>query len=283
MIIFNESDHSYIHVETGNKLHGWTSLIKKFTKPFDEKSQLVCSAYKLLIGQDEYNKVVKSGFGRLFDLNTEEVADFLKSKVDMDISATIDEIKYEWDYSRILGSNFHKKLEDLAYERGYEISPFTENKYKTIYVEKQHSNQSICENLFDLEDGYYPELLVWDNSIGQEKSPVTQIDCCFIETDEDGTRYVDVNDIKTNSKRPTPYNKNRMSAPLQEYYDDTINKYKLQVMFGAKLLSTFGFTPRYVAFTHYTGYDESSAYIFPAKYDKDVMDRLQEEWIKMSN
>jgi len=280
MIIFSEKDHSYTHLETGNKLSGWTSFIKKFTKPFDSENQLVCSAYKILLGAEEYNKIIKSKFGRLYSLDTKDVAEYLSSSLNKDISGIIHEINYEWEYSKILGSKFHKKLEDRAYELGYEISPFDDKKYKTITVEKQYDNQSLCDNLFDLEDGYYPELLVWDNTVGQERSPVTQIDCCFIETDEDGNRYVDINDIKTNGTRPAPFKGSFMLEPLDAYHDDTVNKYKLQVMFGGKLMSTFGFIPRYVAFTHYLNYDENQSKIFPAKYDKEVMDKLQAEWSK---
>jgi hypothetical protein len=280
MIIFSESAHSYLHLETGNKLYGWTSFIKKFTKSFDEENQLICSAYKILLGQEDYNKLVKSEFGRLYSLNTKEVAEYLTSSVEKDVSGIVDEIKYEWEYSKILGSKFHKKLEDRSYELGFEISPFTGKKYNTVVVDKEYDNQSICDNLFDLEDGYYPELLVWDNTVGQGVSPVTQIDCCFIETDTKGNRYVDVNDIKTNSRRPMPFKGEFMMDPLGAYNDDTVNKYKLQVMFGGKLMSTFGFIPRHMAFTHYLEYDDTKSKIYPAKYDSEVMDKLQIEWSK---
>lgn len=278
MIIFSEKDHCYTHIESGKKLNGWTSLIKKYTKPFDESSQLICSAYKLLLGDEEYNRIVKNKFGRLYDLKAKEVSEFLESYLNKDVSSLITELKYEWEYAAILGSKFHKKLEDRAYEDGFFINPFTEEKFFTVKLEKEYDNQSASENLFELEDGYYPELLVWDNTMDQSNTPVTQIDGCFIET-LDGVRYVDLIDFKTNSKRPIDYKGNFMLEPFNQIYDNSVNKYKLQVQFGAKLLETFGFKPRYMAFKHFIDYNEEKGRLFPTIYKGDLMNLFQERWI----
>jgi len=280
MIIFSEKTHDYTHVESGNKLIGWTKLISKFSKSFDRENQLVCSAYKVYLGNDDYNSLVKGEFGRLYDLSQAEVASFLKSNVNIDVSHIINEISYEWDYSNILGSKFHKEQEDFSYERGYDINPFTEDRFKTIKLEKEHDNQSAFDCLIDLEDGYYPELLVWDYSMDQAYTPVTQIDRCFIET-IDGVRYVDIDDFKTNKKRPYKNGSGYLKAPLNKIPDNTEEKYKLQAMFGAKLMETHGFKPRYCAFTHYLNYDISKAKLYPAVYNKELMDLFQEEWKKM--
>jgi hypothetical protein len=282
MIIFSEEDHKYKHLESGNLLFGWTSFIKRFSKPFDSENQSKCSAYKLYLGSEEYNKLVKSQFGKLYNLDTEEVAKFLSNKIDFDIEAIRNEILYEWEYSKILGSKFHKEQEDLSYSRGFEINPFTGENVKTIFIEKKYDNQSLCDNLYDLEDGYYPELLVWDYSLDQSQTIVTQIDKCFIKT-ENGARYVDVDDFKTNSKRPYESKDSYLKYPLDSVFDNTAEKYKLQVMFGAKLMSTFGFVPRFCAFTHYLNYDINKSMMYNAKYNSELMDKLQLEWTNILN
>jgi hypothetical protein len=277
MIIFSEKTHNYTHVESGNKLIGWTTLISKFSKVFDRENQLICSAYKLLIGDERYNELVKGEFGKLYDLNQEEVASFLKRNIHDDITHLISELSYEWDYSNILGSKFHKDQEMISYLRGYEINPFTEDRFKTVKLDKEHDNQSAHDCLLDLEDGYYPELLVWDYSMDQSLTPVTQVDRCFIET-VDGVRYVDIDDYKTNKKRPYKSASTFLKAPLDKINDSSEDKYKLQAMFGAKLMETHGFTPRYCAFTHYLNYDLEKAKMYPVKYDNVLMDNFQLAW-----
>lgn len=277
MIIFSESDHSYIHKETNNKLTGWTSLIKMYTQPFDKDNQLICSAYKLLLGDEEYNKFVKSKFKRLYDLPQKEVAESLSSHYNYDVSSLIDEINYEWEYSNINGSKFHKEMETKSLESGKEINPFTEEEYKTIILPKEFDNQSLRDNLYDLEDGFYPELLVWDNTMGQDKSVVTQIDKAFIKT-VGKKRFIDCDDYKTLKNKPYESKSKKMLYPLDSVYDNTAEKYKMQVCFGGKLMSTFGFTPRYFGFTHYINYDVNKSKMYLAKYDTELMDRFQKSW-----
>jgi hypothetical protein len=282
MIIFSEQDHQYTHLESRNKLVGWTKLISNFSKVFDRENQLTLSAYKVLLGDEKYNNIVKSEFGKLYDLNTKEVSSYLNSVVTEDVSHIRNEISFEWDYSNILGSKFHKEQENLSYERGYEINPFTEERFNTVALLREYDNQSAHDCLIDLEDGFYPELLAWDYSMDQSKTFVTQIDKCFIET-IDGIRYVDIDDIKTNKKRPYKSSKDYLKAPLNSISDSTEDKYKLQVMFGAKLMETHGFTPRYCAFTHYLNYDINKSKLYPTKYDSSIMDSFQLAWKDLSN
>lgn len=281
MIIFSEETHEYKHLESGTKLIGWTKLISNFSKSFDRENQLTLSAYKILLGDTEYNNLVKSEFGKLYDLPQKEVASYLSSIVHEDVSHIKNELSYEWDYSNILGSKFHKEQEELSYSRGYEINPFTEEKFNTISLKKDYDNQSAHDCLIDLEDGYYPELLVWDYSMPQSATFVTQIDRCFIET-LDGVRYVDVDDYKTNKKRPYKSSSSFLKAPLNTINDSSEDKYKLQVMFGAKLMQTHGFTPRYCSFTHYLNYDLNKSKMYPAKYDSIIMDNFQLAWKDLS-
>jgi len=275
MIIFSEKEHTYVHKESGNKLNGWTSLIKNYTEPFDSETQKITSAYSMYIGQ-EY---VKLKFGRYKDYSLKDFVDFLNENYPGLPKNFVNEISYEWEYAAILGSEFHNKLEEDSYKLGYEVNPFTDKKYKTIVYKKDYDNQSLLPNLFDLEDGYYPELLVWDFSMGEERTPVTMIDKCFIET-IDGVRYIDVDDIKTNKSIWSGKDK-FMKGPLSSLYDNTEDKYKLQACFGAKLMETFGYVPRYCGFTHFKEYNKNKNKLYIAKYNKELMENFQKDWKRL--
>lgn len=272
MIVFNESSHSYTHLESGNNLNGWTTLIKKYTQPFDMDTQLVLSAYSMFLGK-EYTNLK---FGRFKNSKSEVFLDFLQTEFPDLPQNFIKELQYEWGYSAINGSEFHSFLENKTIEQGFDINPFTDEKYLTINIAKDYDNQSLKENLFDLEDGYYPELLVWDYSMGESCSPVTMIDRCYIKT-INNVRFVDVGDYKTNKSIWNGKDR-KMSGVLSNFYDNTEDKYKLQVCFGAKLLSTFGFTPRFCGFSHYKNYNEKNVKLYLAKYDAELMDAFQKDW-----
>lgn len=272
MIVFSEKEHTYVHKESGNKLSGWTSLIKNYTEAFDSETQKIASAYSMYIGQD----YVKLKFGRYKEYSLKDFVDFLNEDYPGLPKNFVNEISYEWEYAAILGSEFHNKLEEDSYKLGYEVNPFTDKKYKTIVYKKDYDNQSLLPNLYDLEDGYYSELLVWDYSMGEEITPVTMIDKCFIET-IDGVRYIDVDDIKTNKSIWSGKDK-FMKGPLSSLYDNTEDKYKLQACFGAKLMETFGYVPRYCGFTHFKEYNKNKNKLYIAKYNKELMDNFQKDW-----
>ncbi len=276
MIIFSEKDHVYKHLESGNKLSGWTSLIKNYTDAFDSDLQKVASAYSMHLGSKNYSALK---FGRYKDYSLEDFVEYLQKNYPDLPQNYIDELNYEWNYSAILGSEFHSLLEKKSYDRGWQINPYTDKKYNVINMPKKYDNQSLMPNLYFLKDGYYPELLVWDYTMGEENTPVTMIDDCFIET-IDNDRFIDIDDKKTNSKIYNSKDK-KMKGVLADLYDNTEEKYKLQACFGAKLMSTHGFIPRYCGFTHYKEYNENKSKLYLAKYDFDLMDKFQEDWKRL--
>ena len=56
--------------------------------------------------------------------------------------------------------------EERSYAQGWEINPYTGTKLRVHRFEKKYDNQSIVDNLIDLPDGCYPELLIWDLEYG---------------------------------------------------------------------------------------------------------------------
>lgn len=271
MIIFSEKEHKYKHIESGNVLKGWTSLIKNYTEPFDLEKQAICSAYSNYLGSTY--RVVK--FGRMANASVAELSEYLLSTYPEMPTHYIDEVKYEWEYAAILGSETHLEAEMASYARGYEINPFTDEEFQVIKMDKQYDNQLLMDDLSNLPNGYYPELLVYDYSMGQDHTPVTMIDKCFVKN---GIVWVD--DIKTNKNIWT--GKDRyMTGVLSSLYDNMEEKYKLQACFGAKLMSTFGFKVGGVGFTHVKEYNLNKTKFYLAKYDEDLMNKFQEDWKKI--
>lgn len=268
MIIFSEKEHKYKHLESGNILKGWTSLIKNYTETFNLEKQAICSAYSNYLGP-KYRGIK---FGKMVDASVDELAEYLLSAYPEMPTHYIDEVKYEWDYAAILGSETHLEAEMKSYERGYEINPFTDEEFQVIKMDKQYDNQLLMDDLSNLPDGYYPELLVYDYSMGQGNTPVTMIDKCFIKG---GVVWID--DFKTNKAIWAGKDK-MMKGVLSSLYDSTEDKYKLQACFGAKLMSTFGFKVGGVGFTHVKDYNLNKTKFYLAKYDEYLMDKFQEDW-----
>src|SRR5690606_14825577 len=106
-----------------------------------------------------------------------------------------------WDLKRDnsceFGTEFHLEQEEESYITGICLNPFDNKHYKTFHKESpiDCSNATICQNLYDLEDGYYPELLIHH----PDEILCGQSDKVFIET-VGNIRYVDIDDYKTNEK-----------------------------------------------------------------------------------
>ena len=204
--------------------------------------------------------------------SVKELAEYLLANYPEMPKHYIDEVRYEWDYAAILGSETHLEAENASYARGYEINPFTDEEFPVIKMDKKYDNQLLMDDLSNLPNGYYPELLVYDFSMGQSHTPVTMIDKAFLK---DGVVFCD--DWKTNGSIWSGKDK-KMSGVLSEIFDNTEEKYKLQACFGAKLLTTFGFKVGGCGFTHVKEYNLQKTKMYLAKYDEALMDKFQEDW-----
>ncbi len=153
----------------------------------------------------------------------------------------------------VKGTNYHleKQAEDLSKDlhnvRGKMIPLGIDAKF--------------TENLYELPDGVYTELLIWNNFLGI----AGQSDKVIIET-VNGIRYVDIIDYKTN-KEIKDYNyldKNGRKVinesliyPLNKYCNSNYWIYQLQLNLYGWLLEQFGFTLRGGEFIHVTDNNKS--------------------------
>lgn len=150
-------------------------------------------------------------------------------------------IKDRWndkkDKACAKGTAYHKFREEQAYKRGSQQFGDTEIKGVT-------SNQYTF-NLAELPDGYHTELLVYNH----DYKLAGQIDCCWI-TSQNGKRYIDINDWKSNAAIKTENRYQRMSDPVSDLEDCNYNHYRLQLSLYSWMLEQFGYTIRNLRFTH---------------------------------
>jgi hypothetical protein len=142
------------------------------------------------------------------------------------------------------GTSIHNTKEEVTYGRGVEVI----NKSVKLVV-----NGALfeTENLFDLPDGVYPELNIWNVGWRIAGRP----DKFVIETIE-GKRYIDIYDYKTNGKiDKVSYIDEKgvrkmMKAPLSHLMDANYVHYTLQLSMYAYILETYGFIPRHLEIIH---------------------------------
>lgn len=253
-ILFNAEDHSY----NGKKIT-YTSvskLIGKYKRPYNRDYWSKYKAYEKLLGQKEF-KAIRKQLG--YPLEDNALFNNLSVIVSQEaLTEAIQEILNEWksknDKSIKKGNDYHNFKENQAKELGYCENPYTGVEYPTIHSTKIEVKKGIeyrspiVTNLYDLEDGFHPELILWN-----DKAKIAgQSDLVFIETIE-GKRYIDIDDYKSNNKIDTySFMKHKMLDPLSHLHDVNYNHYRLQISCYAWLLEQAGYIPRNLGFRHLT-------------------------------
>jgi hypothetical protein len=243
-IVFSKKDHKY---SKGDKV--FTSVSKLISKYKNEFNKDHWSTYKALESLIPNFKEFKKGW----DISKDNFILYAVQHVDPGLLNTkIQEILTNWEdetnKSIDKGNMYHLSKEAESYKRGFEINPFTKKEVpvRGSYNDKE-SKGSIITNLWELEDGYYPELIIWN----ENASLAGQADKIFIET-ENGIRYVEVDDFKTNKKiNKTGFKGQRMKPPLSHLDDANYTHYNLQLSAYAWMMEQFGYTVRNIGFHHY--------------------------------
>lgn len=251
-IIFNSENHSY----NGQKIT-YTSvskLISKYKRPYNRDYWSTYKAYERVLGVDQFKALRRSLGYPLEDSSLFDSLSHLVSKEDL--NKTINEILKEWkkknDTSIKKGNDYHTFKENQAKELGYCENPFTGKNCPTIHSTKIETKKGIeyrspvVSNLYDLEDGFHPELILWNDNA----KIAGQSDLVFIET-VGNDRFAYISDFKTNGKIDTySFMKHRMLEPLGHLDDVNYNHYRLQISCYAWLLEQAGFIPKGLEFKH---------------------------------
>jgi hypothetical protein len=262
-IIFYEDTHSYLY--KGRKLTSGTSFVKVFEPEFPRDYYLDRGAAKELLGEKKYKKLREQwrSYGRKIMNN--DFINFLLDHVDpIDFIAARQELSESWDSKTEKacrkGTEYHLSRESASYERGVEYNEFDELEYPVFIKEQcpEGDNCSLAENMYELQDGYYPELLV--HCIEHKGTVIDlcgQSDRVFIGTKKNGKRYIDIGDFKTNSvlKRFAMKDEDTgkpltMMAPISHLQSHHITKYGLQLSLYAWMMEQHGFEVRHLGITH---------------------------------
>ena len=276
--IFHKEGHKYFI----NGKRGYSvNRVKDFFKdPLDQGYWQTYKAIELAIGVEEFKHLKKKEFK--YPLISKPPMSWLVNLANFRLTPAEffeykNQIKQKWKDSQTDGTKFHDDRENELYERGYAINPWDKNKYTVKKFEKQYDNQSIISDLSELEDGCYPELLVW-LEVG-DIYITGQIDLPYIGT-EGGVRYTDVDDYKTNAKltRTSSY---KYHKPFQHLDTSKITNYSIQMSGYQYILECWGYQPRNTALTHYKDYDPSTGKRYELKYYRDEVKLMFETFAKI--
>lgn len=268
-IVFSADDHTYKHSETGETYTSVSKVIASFKKPFNKDFWSTYKAFERILGKNKLRKLKKG-----FELESDELIMHLSQYVDQkELTDVRNEILKEWKNknksSITRGNMYHKNQEKRSYIEGVQENPFTKNKSivhvpenieikdgkitpKIIteidnYIDSGHKETRVA-HLFELEDGYHPELLLWNDKY----MIAGQADKVFLETDKTtGIRYAYLDDYKTNTKIKKDNRYQFMNHPLNHLSDCNYNHYRIQISTYAWMLEQFGFEIRNTAFTHF--------------------------------
>lgn len=281
MILFKDEGHEYSL--QGERLTSVSKFFSNFQEKFDSINQSFISAgWKV-----DYKNINSSMYKARGDVSAavEELKNILSSDVYEDILERSVALRNEWNQKGIdassRGTAFHLKRELEDYELGGRKNPWDDKFYPVFKKEELEGvdNYQITEDLYDLEDGYYPELLIGN----KELKVVGQADMVFIET-VGNVRYVDIDDWKVLEKVSFEGYPNRFAGgvtkkllgPLSHLQDCNFSVYMIKICVYAYLLELYGFVPRNLGFSHVTVDEnleiiERVMYAFPYKR-REVID-----------
>jgi hypothetical protein len=262
-IIFYDKDHSYWY--KGKRLVSGTSFVGKFEPEYQREYYLSRGAIKKILGDKEYKRLREKwrSYGRKI-MNDDFISYLLEHVDGFDFMEARQALADEWDAKTekacIKGTAYHLGREKASYARGYELNPFDEKEYVVYQKEPcpEGDNCSLAENLYDLPDGFYPELLVSTIEYqGQYLGLCGQSDKVFLGTDSQGVRYCMVDDFKTNRVLKKFAMKDEdtgkpitMLDPISHMHSHHLTKYGLQLSLYAWFLEQHGFQVRNLGITH---------------------------------
>jgi hypothetical protein len=204
VVVFFEDRHAY-YSPTHGKLTGMTSLIGHWTPEFQRDYWLSNAAFKAVLGEDRWREIKNERWKGIIappkefyftmweEMNSDQRALFREEKKKVEV---------EWElknaYACMYGSRYHAKRESEDIEAGGAVHPVTgEFMEIPMMPDKRHGdNAALAENLYDLPDGYYPELLIHDLEAGV----CGMVDRAWLRT-QDSIRYFAFKDYKTNKKK----------------------------------------------------------------------------------
>lgn len=243
-IVFDNQNHSYIRTKDNTIYTSGTTLIKKYSQPFNSDFWTLYKTYEAILDPFQWNKayLVFKVHGQ--DAFKEYVNNTYGTDNEIKGKQTI--LNMDWglkkDTSATAGTSKHF-LHEFKWNsvKSIKFGDYTVLNGRLLFHELNYDNWSLVDNLKDLPDGYYTEFLIFND----EYEIAGQIDLLIVLTIKN-VRYVYLYDYKTNEKiKQSQYSstgeKVVMKHPLTKYFDVNYTHYRLQLNLYSWMLEEHGF------------------------------------------
>ncbi|MDE5977508.1 MAG: PD-(D/E)XK nuclease family protein [Turicibacter sp.] len=231
-VAFSEDSHTYWNVNDNEKYISVTTLIHKFTQPFDKDFWSAYKALEKLIPKDSWAVEKKSLLSsKKFDKSILDLYDIAEAE----FNKTQQEILDEWDNenrkSCERGTKIHEEIEHSFYNNPHDISLQKFGIGGKFECKKDYSE-------LDLEYGVYPEYLIYRESNDGILRIAGQVDLIIKSGNE-----ITIVDHKTNKKieQKSGFNTStrsnvKMKYPLNNLMDCNFYHYTMQLSTYAWML-----------------------------------------------
>ena len=266
VVAYNDAEHKYIEKNTGMTCVSCTTLIHKFTQPFDSAFWSCAKALEALVTPEQFASVKEELYRK------KKFDDKYVTKFGIQPEVFIQK-KYE-----ILDA--WKTKNEVACERGTAIHKMHEDKHMSGNTkELQHLGLSgtfklnTTNKIIPKESGIYPELLMHRISEDGKLRIAGQADLVII----DGTD-VHLLDYKTNAEikkssyyNPTTRQRQMMQYPLNNIQDCNFFHYQIQLSLYMWMIIKAHpeLKPKSLTIIHYDHKDKMTLYDIPY-LEKDV-------------
>jgi hypothetical protein len=254
-ITFFADRHSYLC--RGVKYTSASTLIREYEWPFPQDYWLTYKGLAAIVPElmrevklEKYFFINKKGNKQAIGSPKREFFHDCAARMSPDLIALVKQEKadlaWQWEMKNAIachrGTKFHLKMElkDLAEGDGV-LNPFTGKKQKIAARPntKWSDNATIGDRLEDLEDGYYPELIIfyYEGEIGV----CGQVDRAWIWTDKDDVRWYYSDDWKTNYEKRNQASRDTFKEPLTHLPTTKDNTYSLQASIYGYMMELAGY------------------------------------------
>lgn len=288
-ILFYEDGHLYLNTKNGERWPSMSSVVKAFSPKLDTSYWQRVKAVKGAISKEKWRGfLVKEGIDMRLDngdLNpkwampsvecVDRIIDQLSDKERADARKVYVQLEVNWTVTQNIasmrGSRFHYGREDADLAAGGSMNPITGVWQPTpLFVDKKLAdNHNLTNSLKDLPDGFYPELLVWD----EELQLVGQVDRAWIWTDANGVRWVYFRDYKTNFHKmeEEAFFDETLHYPFNDLPATHSNKYLIQQGGYMHIMERAGFRCAGIALDWVEDFGEGKVVVEPLIYYPDKL------------
>lgn len=254
-VIFVEKNHRYFLNKKNSQLplQSVSSFYAEYKNEFNTDFWASYKTYEKILPPGIFKDLKK-----IYGYDSPELLTVAKMYItDVNYFETVKEnFKQSWQEknkkSTDKGTSFHNLQETNSYITGAGINQYNLKCYPILTTKiLPYANYTLTDNLYDLPEGFYPELLIFN----EECLIAGQADKVFI-TEFEGEKYIDIGDFKTNekiSKKSFRDSKGHkyMKPPLEDIMDSNYWHYVIQLSTYAFMLEKFGFKVRSLYLQHY--------------------------------